>query len=90
MNLYQVGPDFIAAKNMRDAVREYESIDNGMSRREVLQDIRRLSEAEMERYTFIDDVYNPDESTNRSFKEQLEQMIARGEHFPTMFASSEY
>lgn len=90
IKLYSFGDvDFYAAKNLRDAVKEYIYM-TGCTRREALEEARELSEAELDRFTFVDDVYNPDESDKRSFREQLHKEILAGESFPKPFASSEY
>lgn len=89
MNIYELGDTWIAAKNLRDAVREAESTCD-FNRREAIEDAVKLGDADLDRYQFIDDPYNPEQSTKRSFRAQLEKMIAEGERFPCPFACRDY
>ena len=94
IKLYAFGPDYYAAKNLRDAIRSWRDMSSGTIR-EALEEVHEMSEKEMEHYTFHDDIYNadieePKPGTFRSFKEQLNKMIEAGEKFPCPFASSEY
>lgn len=54
-------------------------------------DAHELTEAELERLTFVDcDENERPIATKRSFREQLAIEVANGGTFPRMFASTEY
>lgn len=89
IKIYEIGPTFYAAKNLRDAVREHIS-DSGDSIRETLEEVQLVSESDLERLTFVDDVYDSNPENKRSFKAQLEKVISEGTRFPCAFASSEW
>lgn len=89
INIYEIGCDYYAAKNLPDVVREYCSCSGDIVH-EALDEMRKLTDGEMEELQFVDDVFNPDESAKRSFKAELERMIKQGITFPCAFASSEY
>jgi hypothetical protein len=80
--------DWVAAETQKDAEECFASVmDPDLIDRD---EIRELTEEEMNRLIFLDDPYNPDESGKRSFREELDAMVSRGEAFPSMFATSEY
>lgn len=89
IKVYRFDSDFCAAKNLRDAIREYMSCAGGTIR-EALEIVETLTDEQMEKFVFYDDIEDIEECDKRSFKEQLEIMIAEGEEFPTLFATSEY
>lgn len=88
INIYECGPDFYAAKNLRDAVREIVS-DRGESIREVLEEIKLVPDPHLDRLQFLMDPEN-DMTVKMSFRERLNQIIKEGERFPCAFASSEW
>lgn len=49
-----------------------------------------LTDEDMDRLVFVDDVYDNLKSNKRTFREELQRRINAGEEFPCMFASSEY
>lgn len=49
---------------------------------------RELTEHEMNSFVFMDEL--PDRGERRTFAEQLQRMIDRGDPFPCFFASTEY
>ena len=56
---------------------------------EVIDEPYELSEKEIEKLIFIEDI-NDKNSVKRTFKEELELLIKKGEEFPCFFATTEY
>jgi len=65
-----------------------------MDVRDAFDDPHEVADLDMERLKFVDgdDPINADGTPGgtRSFREQLDLMIAKGEQFPCFFASTEY
>ena len=90
IKIYEIGIDFYAAKNLRDAVRAFVSDSGDFTIREALEEAIPISDKAMDRLMFLDDPYNHETSTKRTFREELQRMIDAGEKFPCAFASSEW
>jgi hypothetical protein len=81
--------DWMAAKDLESAVAAYlKDFAGGLVKDEALDNPHELSEDDMDRMAFSDLECNPVE--RRSFRGQLNRMIAEGVEFPTLFASTEY
>lgn len=79
--------DYIAADTKESALEEYSTITDVDDDTE----IRELSNEEMDNFKFIEDKYTETvETSKKSFRMKLAEMVAAGEKFPIMFASSEY
>ncbi len=87
IKIYEFETDWVAAKSKKEAI-EFYSDEIDSTGDEV--DCKELSESEMDRLVYIDDIDDPDNSPKRSFREQLTIEINNGEEFPELFASSEY
>jgi len=83
------GCDWIAAKNLRDAVREHTSTFETMAR-ECLEEFELESEERLNKLVFLDEPCDGGNCSRRTFRQQLNNLIRDGEKFPTMFATSEY
>ncbi|GAG99900.1 unnamed protein product [marine sediment metagenome] len=64
----------------------------GMEKGELIQDgfPDELTDAELERLVFFDDIGNQETCEQRSFKQQLKNMIDLDVKFPCFFATSKY
>lgn len=51
-------------------------------------EIEELTDEQMNRFTYREE--DEPEATRRTFREELDRMIARGDKFPCMFASTDY
>jgi len=56
---------------------------------EAFDDPRELTDEELDRLQYVEDVYS-DEKNTRPFREELARMVAANESFPCLFASTEY
>ena len=56
---------------------------------EVIDEPYELSKEEIEKLIFIEDI-NDKNSVKRTFKEELELLIKKGEEFPCFFATKEW
>ena len=56
---------------------------------EVIDEPYELSKEEIEKLIFIEDI-NDKNSVKRTFKEELELLIKKGEEFPCFFAATEW
>jgi hypothetical protein len=78
--------DWMAGEDLESCIQKYLADYAGsQSRDDALDDARELSGKEMDRLKFCDE-----DGTKRTFREQLDLMVAAGEQFPTFFASTEY
>jgi hypothetical protein len=89
IKIYEAGCWFVAAKNVRDAVRCVHDLSH-MSVRDCLEEIKVLTDKDLEEYVFSDGDPDCSKTPTRSFKEQLEKLKTDGERFPQVFAASEY
>ncbi len=89
IKIYQMNDcDWVAAENLQDAKKALSECI-GDDADELVEDPFELSDEQMNKLKFVDDLYDRENSDERTFKEQLEIMITNGEKFPCMFASSE-
>lgn len=51
---------------------------------------RELTAEDMERLTFVTDLYNPEQSESMTFAEALTRQVAEGKEFPCFFATTEF
>jgi hypothetical protein len=80
--------DWMAAPTAEDAVKEHKNLS--MDCEDYAKPLE-LTEEEMQRLTFQDDEEDgKGEPIRRSFRAQLNKMIAEGEVFPCFFASSAF
>lgn len=77
--------DWYAATSLKDAIRGWKQ-DTGMGDDE-LDNPHELTEADMLYYKFIDED-KPEEK--RTFKDELQRRVVKGEKFPQFFATTEY
>lgn len=83
------GIDWVAAANKQDAIECMKSVCDCYDEEEV--EIRELTDAEMDKLQFIEDIYAPkEEQVFKSFRQKLAERIAAGDKFPDMFATTEY
>lgn len=84
--------DWYAAVNMESAIQQI-IFDSGNTREDCVDSSRHeLTDDEMDRLQFMDDreIDEYAEEGVRSFREQLEFMIDRGDSFPCLFATTEF
>lgn len=79
--------EWYLAKNLQQAV-ELAMSDSELPEDEACDNPREVTEEEMNRLKFIDDTYRQD-STSRTFAEELARQIANGA-VPGPFATTEY
>jgi len=97
MKVFQIDDcTWYAAETMDDAIHAYTN-DTGILYDEVLRQdeeydcLRELSEEAMNRLKFTDAEHEfSEDGRDFTFAEALQLMIARGDQFPSMFASTEY
>ena len=80
---------WVAAKTAKQAV-EYATTIDGWELDETYNPPEEMSDADMDKYTFQDDVYPKTKLSKRTFREQLQKQIDAGEGFPDFFATSEF
>ena len=86
--------DWFAGKNAEECWDKMKKL--GMYGNDEIQDMKdegyhlELGETEMNRLKFVDDLYDPKDSSTRTFKEQLQKLINEEHKFPCFFASTEY
>lgn len=78
--------DWIMARSKEEAVSTFKSFCEYDPEDD---EVRPLTEDELDKYQFIDDVDHP-EKDKRSFREELQRRILDGEDEPDYFATSEY
>lgn len=78
------------ARSLEEAKR-FCVVDSGCDEKDV-ENAREVSPEEMDRLQFYDDIYAGEDSTKRSFREELDRRIARhrGLTGPEVFATTEY
>lgn len=84
--------DWYAAEDMESAIQQI-MFDTGNNREDCVDSsAHELTDDEMDRLQFMDDreIDEYAEEGLRSFREQLEFMIERGDSFPCLFATTEF
>lgn len=84
--------DWYAAVNMESAIQQI-IFDSGNAREDCVDSsCHELTDEELDRLQFMDDIEIDEdaEDGSRSFLEQLELMIDRGDSFPCLFATTEF
>jgi hypothetical protein len=80
--------DWMAAATAEEATAGHKEL--GMDCDDDPAEPSALTEEDMQRLVFQDEDNTTGEVTRRSFREQLDKMIAEGEKFPCFFASTEF
>ena len=90
MKVFQMNDcDWMAGETLEECKAEYLSgFWHGATEEDAFDDPRELTDAEMDKKIFVDNEAEPE--VRRTFREQLAHIIAKGETFPTFFASSEF
>jgi hypothetical protein len=84
--------DWYAAEDMESAIKQI-MCDTGNTREDCVDSsAHELTDKEMDRLRFVDDIENDPEAagSSRSFREQLALMVERGDTFPCPFATTEF
>ena len=90
IKIYQVTEsDWIAANSVADAIKCYVDEYDGEYDPECFE-ARELTDAELDGLKFIDDLADPENAKKQTFREHLQAMIAKGDTFPTYFATNEW
>lgn len=80
--------DYMAAETLDEAKKEYAANWSGMGHdddKDMFDDPGEITPIQYEKLLFHDE-----DGKVRSFREQLQLLIDKGEKFPTFFASTEY
>ena len=80
--------DWVAGENI-ESCKKFLSKLVDIPEDEVIDEPYELSEKEIKKLIFIEDIYDKN-SVKRTFKEELELLIKKGEEFPCFFAATEY
>ena len=75
-----------AAESSEQAI-EAAMSDAGCDREDLDEEIYPISEEGMNRLIFVED---DEKETKKTFRQKLDEMIAEGDKFPCIFASTEY
>lgn len=79
--------DWYAGADLESCIQDYLEMTSA-AREDVIENPHELDDEAMDRLVFVDDT--GDTTVRRSFREQLDRMIAEGVEFPNFFASTEY
>lgn len=77
--------DWMAAQTLEEAKAAYLKDSYGGKDEHAFDDPAEITEKQYDGLMFRDD-----DGENRTFRQQLERMIERGDTFPAFFASTEY
>ena len=92
IKLFTFGPDIVAAKNLRDAVRCYVSETGNLTQREALEEVSVMSKEDADKWIYhddLDDVYR-DENEKLAGYRSLSEQVKRHKQFPVLIATSEF
>ncbi len=85
MKVFQMNDcDWYVADTMEAAIQQC-CEDSGLPRDEAIDDPQELSDADLDRTIFVDE-----ETGKRTFRAELDRLVAQGIHRPCLFASTEY